>query len=188
MIAKQRERQYVVECDWTTKAGLRAVCCWVRTSHRCGYVAVPPGHRLYGVAYSEHSGVLRKKYRQVMQGSVGKRGVFPLFSQVLAEKPCASPDIVFDVHGSLTFSSLTKDGYPAEGHGWWFGFDCSHAGDQTCGSAYPGEVMRSRAYVMAECERLAEQLAEYTGLWHRVATWVLRWWRRLKPESRTEQA
>lgn len=45
---------YVVEQDWTTKAGLRAACLLVHDgSHRRGYVGVPKEHPLYGKDYSE---------------------------------------------------------------------------------------------------------------------------------------
>lgn len=42
-----------LERDWTTRAGLRAVCLLVHNSHRCGYVAVPPGHPLHGQDYDK---------------------------------------------------------------------------------------------------------------------------------------
>lgn len=41
-----------VEKDWTTEAGLRAVVIMTDRGHRCGYVAIPKEHRLYGVDYS----------------------------------------------------------------------------------------------------------------------------------------
>jgi hypothetical protein len=45
----------LVEKDWITKAGLRAVCVVVSFEngphHRCGYVAVQKGHKLFGAHY-----------------------------------------------------------------------------------------------------------------------------------------
>jgi hypothetical protein len=41
---------HIVEKDWITEAGLRACVLFVNDSHRCGYVAVPSGHRLHGVS------------------------------------------------------------------------------------------------------------------------------------------
>jgi hypothetical protein len=38
-----------------------------------------------------------------------------------------SPDV--DVHGGLTFSEIEECKEHADGQGWWFGFDCAHAGD-----------------------------------------------------------
>ena len=118
----------VLEKDWITKSGLRAVCLFVHDSHRCGYVCVPKEHPLYGVAYSSHS------------ESIGD-----------------SPDCFFDVHGGLTYSGESGK-YPAEGEGWWFGFDCAHSGDATRYYASSGNVMRSLEYVEIECESLADQL------------------------------
>jgi hypothetical protein len=55
---------------------------------------------------------------------------------------------------------------------WWFGFDCAHAGDMSPGLAaitraipmpeylYDPDVYRDFAYVEAECEALANQLAD----------------------------
>jgi len=37
-----------------------------------------------------------------------------------------APDV--DVHGGLTFASLEPCEHE-DGTGWWFGFDCAHAGD-----------------------------------------------------------
>lgn len=113
-------------------------CLMVRTPHHgawCGYAAVPPGHPLHGVEYGD-------------------------------------PDV--SVHGGLTYSNKCA-GYichvPAPGElddVWWFGFDCAHSGDETPGSnaalgfrAYRGigDEYRDLAYVRAEVERLADQLA-----------------------------
>lgn len=42
---------HTIEADWTTKAGLRAVVVVHPMGHRCGYVAVPPEHKLHGEDY-----------------------------------------------------------------------------------------------------------------------------------------
>lgn len=34
-----------------------------------------------------------------------------------------------DVHGGLTFNKLEPCTTHPDGQGWWFGFDCAHAGD-----------------------------------------------------------
>ncbi len=106
----------------------------------CGYAAVPPGHALHGQSYN---------------------------------------DVDVEAHGGLTYASacsghichVPKPGEPDDV--WWFGFDCGHAWDVA-----PGMEARSRAfgyapmftadressyktlaYVQAETNRLAEQLA-----------------------------
>lgn len=103
----------------------------------CGYVAVGAGHPDHGRDYS---------------------------------------DVDADVHGGLTYSDrcagpichVPKAG--EEDAVWWLGFDCAHAGDlvpalvATIGRGMFGaDRYRSLAYVRAEVERLAEQLAERAG-------------------------
>ena len=119
--------------DWTTKAGLRAAVYATVLGHLCGYVAVPKGHPLYTVDYED----------------------------------CYN----FKVHGGLTFAT-DDPGYPAPGVDlWWFGFDCAHAGDgpdPQWKNPYGKSlrlygVFRDEAYVMAECESLAQQIVEATN-------------------------
>lgn len=46
-------KEYTIESDWTTKAGLRAVVLRAEVGHRCGYVGITTEHNLYGVNHSE---------------------------------------------------------------------------------------------------------------------------------------
>lgn len=137
------------EKTWATDSGLRATCLIISSvglpsnSWRCGYVEVPDGHPLCGVDYMNDCEVLRDQVERVKNGPVGARGIIP---SVCWDGERASPEIIFDVHGSITFSGPLDD----QPDGWWFGFDCNHPGD---------EGGRSLEYVVAECERLAEQLA-----------------------------
>jgi hypothetical protein len=87
-------------------------------------------------------------------------------------------DVDADVHGGLTFANACSEN--AEGHGvchvplpgrsdhvWWLGFDCAHCYDLSPGirSRLPvelhsnSEIYRNVDYVVAECTKLAEQLA-----------------------------
>ncbi len=110
--------------------------CLMRRNHMgiwCGYAAVVPGHPLHGADYD-------------------------------------TPNV--DVHGGLTYAAGC-DG--AEGEGichvppedqpgdvWWFGFDCGHGSDVIPTfdhSEWPGVAYRDAAYVRAETEALADQLA-----------------------------
>lgn len=116
----------------------------------CGYVAVPPGHPLYGKDWSDervselaaHGGIT---YASGCQGDI-----------------CHVP----------------QEGEPANVH--WFGFDCAHAWDYTPGlerltrkaradiavrfpelagkALVRNNVYRDEAYVRGECESLAAQL------------------------------
>ena len=152
---------YTTEKDWVTRAGLRAVCLFANNSHRCGYVAVDKSHPLYGMEYSTDCKVLKQRLKEIQDGPVGKRGIVSLFCW---DGKTASPDIVFDVHGGLTYSGGKGD-YPAAGDDlWWFGFDCAHSGDRTKyhnGDYSEGEE-RTLEYVEQECESLTEQLAAIT--------------------------
>lgn len=144
----------IVERNWNTKAGLPAVCLFVRDSHRCGYVRVPPEHPLHGKDYADDCECLKGILAD--DTPIGKRGLIPLFCWDGAK---TSPEVVFDVHGGITHSGNAEDGYPiTDPSGWWFGFDCAHAGDRSHGGV--DGVLRSTEYVVAECERLAEQLEQ----------------------------
>lgn len=71
-------------------------------------------------------------------------------------------DIDVEVHGGLTYGN---DSFPDSNikDGYWYGFDCGHAGD-----LYPpniirydipsGDVYRTKEYVKNECKKLAKQL------------------------------
>lgn len=103
----------------------------------CGYVALPPGHPLHGKSYDD----------------------------------C---DSRFDVHGGLTYAGkcdldigICHEPEPGESDDvWWLGFDCGHCFDIIPEMAeqydihlIPGQVYRDQAYVTAETQSLAEQLA-----------------------------
>jgi hypothetical protein len=123
-------------------------CLALRGPHGnwCGYAAVPPGHPLHGKTYD-------------------------------------APDV--EVHGGLTYADacagaichVAPPGEPDDV--WWFGFDCGH-----CFDVMPGMNARLRAmghnddwldndllqatyrpfaYVEAEINRLADQLAALHG-------------------------
>lgn len=54
----------------------------------------------------------------------------------------------FDVHGGVTFPQKNLVGI----EGSWIGFDMAHVGDEN--------ISGPEAYVKAECEKLAEQIAK----------------------------
>jgi hypothetical protein len=77
----------------------------------------------------------------------------------------ATPELVFDVHGGLTYSGSGENSYPLPGKDlWWFGFDCAHSGDGSMDErlTFSDGPVRSQEYVESECESLAKQLAEIT--------------------------
>ncbi len=140
----------MIEREWIDQAtGLRCqVVLYTPMGHRCGYVGLPPEHPLHGITYSEHVPFLAKLWEEAQKGTIGNRGIIPLF---LACPDVASLDVVFNVHGSITFADyFAKDG----GGLWWIGFDCAHAGDTPDNWTLDA--------VVAECESLAHQLAAVT--------------------------
>ena len=155
---------YEVEKEWITAAGFKATVV-LSDGHRCGYVGVPEGHPLHGVSYNEHT----PNVRPVGAAEpFGKRGILSLLT---ADMEHQRLDIIFDVHGSLTFSNTRKDG----GALWWFGFDCAHSDDLPSPEwiAKQSAVMkglyshrdgehRSLDYCVQECESLAQQIVERT--------------------------
>ena len=72
-------------------------------------------------------------------------------------------DLKIEVHGGLTFSGRPWDEKGKEQlDGWWFGFDCAHAGDITFPTLTPElsvrEQYRDIDYVRNEVRRLHQQL------------------------------
>lgn len=119
------------DCQWTD--GRTGWPCWVKRGSFgswCGYVCVPRDHPWHGKTDDEVEAM----------------------------------DDLLRVHGGLTFiGSWLQEG------DWWFGFDCGHAWDVMPGmpngwgtvpKLTPGldEVYRTLPYVLAEVDRLADQL------------------------------
>jgi hypothetical protein len=94
-------------------------------------------------------------------------------SQNLKDDDRISMDLLFDVHGGITYSGEQKDF-----KGYWIGFDCAHAGDAKDFSLMDdkhkeiwsdfshnlyGDVVRTTRYVEAECKSLIDQIIKYFG-------------------------
>lgn len=149
--------EVIVERVWTTAPGFPALAVVTSMGHRCGYVGVPGDHPLYGVDYSQECECLTFPADE----EVGNRGVIPL---LVGNR--TAPDVVFNVHGGLTFSGRRDSIADVDSAYWFFGFDCAHAGDAPDPAYAPlserygwtGGVVRSLPYVEQECESLAEQL------------------------------
>lgn len=144
--------------DWTDDA--TGYLCAARRNNSgawCGYVRLPQDHPLHGVDYNaDLPERLTGAAESVMSGTIGKRGPMNLFALALGGK--THPGDLFDVHGSITYSGTE---WPAEGY--WYGFDCSHAGDVSPAYDYlmrcdPESVYRTLDYTKAECVSLARQL------------------------------
>mgnify|MGYP000860826612 CR=1 FL=1 len=133
--------------------------------HRCGYVKIPSKSKLYKVEYYENLGLSR---RIMNNKKIGKRGIIPVFCW---DGKTITPEILFDVHGGLTFSGKLRDM-----NGWWLGFDCAHSGDgkdksimdsknleieEKYGFNFGDEVIRTKEYVEQECKNLIDQIIKY---------------------------
>lgn len=170
-----------VERDWITKAGLRAivlVCIYDgRQSHRCGYVGLPVGHKLWGIKYNSEIPDVPQSLADA-QTLGDKSPILMLTAGVVdgesGSRIRRSPDILFECHGGLTYSacnSVWKDKmteYPAAGNEWWFGFDCNHCDDASI-EPHPiyefnrdGKVWQQNE-VEEQCESLAAQIVKLTA-------------------------
>jgi len=170
---------YVVEKVWENN-GLKCVVIATSLGHRCGYVGVPQSHPLYGVNYSDHCPALGQWLAKIMSSNEKTdTEISPLLKLrcLYTEDDEVRPDVVFDVHGGLTYSDgLGSYPTPSEDDDpqWWFGFDCNHCGDAPDVSlihdlrirqriaeyADNRGVIRSLAFCENECNNLAKQLAE----------------------------
>jgi len=138
--------------------------------HRCGYIRIPSGHSLYGLDYSEQIPI---KFKKISKERIGKRGVIPIFcAGRLKPNDNISMDLLFNVHGGITFSGKEIAGKK----GWWIGFDCAHSGDSKDISlmdkkhreieekfhlSFPGGVVRTTKYVESECKNLIDQIIKW---------------------------
>lgn len=140
------------KAQWTDEAtGLPCLMKRNRSGALCGYVGVPEGHPVFGVAYDD------------------------------VRVPDADGDLDWpDVHGGLTYANHCQEGpeertichIPAPGEPdsvWWLGFDCAHYRDLSPAFAaidraqglglFAEEEYRTLGYVQSQCARLARQLA-----------------------------
>lgn len=162
-------KTFTIEKDWVTAAGLRAVVLMGDMGHRCGYVGVDNDHPLFAIDYREtHPSLTLDTKRSTEKMS-------PLAVLCAAGKDASelnTPELVFEVHGCITYSGAGGGKYPVESNLWWYGYDCAHAGDlpepdsqmgrvyAEMGFAERDGVVRTLDFCIAECEALAKQLAE----------------------------
>lgn len=153
------------EKEWVTSEGFHAVVIVCRGSHRCGYVGVPVGHPLHGVNYGDNTIALAPITGEEKVGDRGPISLLSIASRLANAEDCRSPEDVFDVHGSLTFSAgCVYREKPNPDNFWYFGFDCHHCGDGSMNPAYSysdGPV-RSLEYCVVYCESLSRQIKEKT--------------------------
>ena len=166
-------KHYVVEKTFKHE-GLECAILFCSMGHRCGYVAVEKDSPLFGIDYSDD---LKRPelLKELKQTNIGKRGIIPVLCW---DGKSVSPEILFNVHGGLTYSG--KGCYPVTRPKelWWFGFDCAHVDDakdlQGIMNNFPEKqwknsyifspeytnygTVKTLPYVEQECKNLAEQI------------------------------
>ena len=128
----------------------------------CGYVGLPDTHPLFRCEYSYHSPALQEACDARLKQPIGdwEHRSFAVKLLPLGGEMKASPEMVFSVHGGITYSSLGLREVDEAKQLWWFGFDCGHAGDLSPDlTVHSDEVYRDMAYARNETECLAGQLA-----------------------------
>ena len=95
----------------------------------CGYIGVPKDHPWHGKGYSEAVKAPRALTdRAVNVDELGAINIVCAGVNAVPEENIWPIDVLVRCHGGLTYA---KDAW-WEGEtraSWWFGFDCSHAGD-----------------------------------------------------------
>lgn len=142
---------YTIEKEFNHNGYRCVVINAVEAGHRCGYVAVPEGHALFGVDYSEN--IFPRNL--IENEPVGDRGIIPMLCAATSDDDMISLDVLIDVHGSITFSQGWQEDYPVSSQTpvWWFGFDCGHCDDNP--------IKCDTEYVTEHCIKLADQLERY---------------------------
>ena len=133
--------------------------------HWCGYVAVSSEHPLFGVTYND--GVKPPAELLTREFDIDRVGAINVFCATRRDEPLediCDLCLLTDVHGGLTWSAERLPQGKPDGR-WWFGFDCSHAGDLSPGmTTYMSDIdgeYRNIKYAESECRDLARQLANW---------------------------
>lgn len=150
--------------DWIDDA--TGYVCAMRRNHGgawCGYVGIPTAHPWYGKSYIHQVKVPDSIIQR--QVDVDKIGAINILCASLSEKSDAMKEnfldivLAIDVHGGLTYAGHTWPQKENDGL-WYFGFDCSHAGDFSPGYErnWSDGYYRDEEYVTGEVTNLAKQL------------------------------
>lgn len=129
----------MIEKDWITDAGLRAVVVALHLGHRCGYVAVPHGHAAYGKGYDDvdvevHGGLTYADGESDYPAESDGAWWFGYDCAHYHDAP--DPALMHDRHKALYNLGVM--------------------------TLHKGATVKDTAYCVAECESLAKQLKELT--------------------------
>jgi hypothetical protein len=149
--------------DWEHNGFVCRVQRQIRSKALNGYVVIPAGHPLHGVEYVDQlPPVLMAMVDKTMNWPIRKRSAIQLLCMSVNDARAGDQ---FNVHGGVTYSGecywLPKDA----DKGFCYGFHCSRCDDLAPGYSFlSGGTYRNLEYVKAECESLADQLAEAASL------------------------
>ena len=168
-------KEFYIEREWESKAGLKCVVTVCTKGFRCGYVGIEKSNPLFEQDYLEHSEILEKFLEERKNQPIGKMSPVSAFCW---DGESCRPNVMLNVHGGITYSGGgKKTSYPIESDLWWFGYDCTHlydGSDVNLMSKNNRElhqkfhmdmsgIIRSLEYCTLECESLAKQIIEMTG-------------------------
>jgi len=168
------EKEGYFEC-WRAYGLTCFVYRYAPYGHWCGYVGVPKSHKLYGLNYTQASKSLTKllEKRKRQKVNIKEMGLGPLLAMASSiEELKPTLEIVFDVHGGITFSGKPSVIWKVDNK-WFFGFDTAHTGDLVCQIleklSYKekdfwlkesGYTYKTKEYVIQETNKLARQISE----------------------------
>ena len=118
------KKRYEIESEFKHE-DLLCVVIMLSTGHRCGYVGVNENSKLFEVNYSDKI-KSKELLNEIKNTTIGKRGII---SCLCWDGDSVSPDILFNVHGGITYSDGNNYPIKKDYKLWWFGFDCAHFGD-----------------------------------------------------------
>lgn len=167
-IAYEIREGYAIE-NIFEHAGLQCVIIFTQEGYRCGYVRVSEAYPLYGKNLWD--------YLDIEKSSNPDRtisGVFQAMSALLDTDDRFTVNQWFRCHGGLTYSGKDPS-YPINSDLWYFGSDCNHYKDghdfvlaeelfnnnYSYSEAAQPDNIRSADYVIEECKKLADQLADF---------------------------
>ncbi|MFV0622661.1 hypothetical protein ACBY01_01440 [Sphingomonas sp. ac-8] len=146
---------------WTDPAS--GYPCIIRRSplhqHLCGYVAVPPGHPLYGREYGTLFGIMIGVHGGIDYSDVCERD---------AHEDRSICHVAADVGSRQEARRAVADNHDDDA--WWFGFSCDQRDDlvpsdtrrpggyKTPAFGVDDPTYKTEAFVYGECVRLAAQL------------------------------
>lgn len=155
---------FIVNKDWTTEAGLRAVVIEItqplmfgQSTWHCGYVAVEEGSPLFGKDYQDRMPQLKKLFEELKQKESEESifesyGAIDLLCMAFDDEEDPQLGYCLQVHGGVTYA-ITSNEYPVavEKELHWIGYDCNHFDDI--------QLVQNLNFNIQQCESLAKQIA-----------------------------